>query len=149
VLLRGQDNNILTQIGLVVLVGLACKNAILIVEFAKQAEDELKLDRFAAAAHAARVRLRPILMTSFAFILGVAPLVIATGAGAEARRALGTAVFAGMIGVTVFGLLLTPAFYVICRRLSLGRQPSTAGRATRENETPMPIIASPEGDVHS
>ena len=89
VLLRGQDNNILTQIGLVVLVGLACKNAILIVEFAKQAEDQLKLDRFAAAAHAARLRLRPILMTSFAFILGVAPLVIATGAGAEARRALG------------------------------------------------------------
>jgi len=149
VLLRGQDNNILTQIGLVVLVGLACKNAILIVEFAKQAEDELKLDRFAAAAHAARVRLRPILMTSFAFILGVAPLVIATGAGAEARRALGTAVFAGMIGVTVFGLLLTPAFYVICRRLSLGRQPSTAGRATRTTETPVPIIASPEGDAHS
>ena len=149
VLLRGQDNNILTQIGLVVLVGLACKNAILIVEFAKQAEDELKLDRFAAAAHAARVRLRPILMTSFAFILGVAPLVIATGAGAEARRALGTAVFAGMIGVTVFGLLLTPAFYVICRRLSLGRQPSTAGRAARATETPVPIIASPEGDVHS
>ena len=126
VLLRGQDNNILTQIGLVVLVGLACKNAILIVEFAKQAEDQLRLDRFAAAAHAARLRLRPILMTSFAFILGVAPLVIATGAGAEARQALGTAVFAGMLGVTLFGLLLTPVFYVVCRRLSLGRQPSTA-----------------------
>ena len=149
VLLRGQDNNILTQIGLVVLVGLACKNAILIVEFAKQAEDELKLDRFAAAAHAARVRLRPILMTSFAFILGVAPLVIATGAGAEARRALGTAVFAGMIGVTFFGLLLTPAFYVICRRLSLGRQPLTTGRATGATETPLPIIASPDGEPHS
>ena len=112
VLLRGQDNNILTQIGLVVLVGLACKNAILIVEFAKQAEDQLGLDRFAAAAHAARLRLRPILMTSFAFILGVVPLVIASGAGSEARQALGTAVFAGMIGVTLFGLLFTPAFYV-------------------------------------
>ena len=95
VLLRGQDNNILTQIGLVVLVGLACKNAILIVEFAKQAEDQLGLDRFQAAAHAAQQRLRPILMTSFAFILGVAPLVVASGAGAEARQALGTAVFAG------------------------------------------------------
>jgi multidrug efflux pump len=147
VLLRGQDNNILTQIGLVVLVGLACKNAILIVEFAKQAEDELKLDRFAAAAHAARVRLRPILMTSFAFILGVAPLVIATGAGAEARRALGTAVFAGMLGVTLFGLLLTPAFYVICRRLSLLRRPSTGGREASAAETPVPVIASPDGDV--
>jgi hydrophobe/amphiphile efflux-1 (HAE1) family protein len=121
VLLRGQDNNILTQIGLVVLVGLACKNAILIVEFARQAEDQLGLDRFDAAAHAARLRLRPILMTSFAFILGVAPLVVATGAGAEARQALGTAVFAGMIGVTFFGLLFTPAFYVVCRRLSLRR----------------------------
>ena len=108
VLLRGQDNNILTQIGLVVLVGLACKNAILIVEFAKQAEDQLGLDRFEAAAHAARQRLRPILMTSFAFILGVAPLVVASGAGSEARQALGTAVFAGMLGVTLFGLLLTP-----------------------------------------
>ena len=106
VLLRGQDNNILTQIGLVVLVGLACKNAILIVEFAKQAEDQLGLDRFEAAAHAARLRLRPILMTSFAFILGVVPLVVAEGAGAEARQALGTAVFAGMLGVTLFGLLL-------------------------------------------
>ena len=122
VLLRGQDNNILTQIGLVVLVGLACKNAILIVEFAKQAEDQLGLDRFEAAAHAARQRLRPILMTSFAFILGVAPLVVATGAGAEARQALGTAVFAGMIGVTFFGLLFTPVFYVVCRRLVFPRR---------------------------
>ena len=130
VLLRGQDNNILTQIGLVVLVGLACKNAILIVEFAKQAEDQLGLDRFAAAAHAARLRLRPILMTSFAFILGVAPLVVASGAGSEARQALGTAVFSGMLGVTFFGLLFTPAFYVVCRRLATGRQPSVAHPAT-------------------
>jgi hydrophobe/amphiphile efflux-1 (HAE1) family protein len=119
VLLRGQDNNLLTQIGLVVLVGLACKNAILIVEFAKQAEDRLGLDALEAAVHAARLRLRPILMTSFAFILGVVPLVIAEGAGAEARQALGTAVFAGMIGVTLFGLLFTPVFYVVCRRLAL------------------------------
>jgi HAE1 family hydrophobic/amphiphilic exporter-1 len=110
--LRGFDNNILTQIGLVVLVGLAAKNAILIVEFAKQAEDR-GLDRRAAAEEAARTRLRPILMTSFAFILGVVPLVIASGPGSEMRQALGTAVFFGMIGVTIFGLLFTPVFYVI------------------------------------
>ncbi len=110
--LRGFDNNILTQIGLVVLVGLAAKNAILIVEFAKQAE-ERGLERHAAAEEAARTRLRPILMTSFAFILGVVPLVIASGPGAEMRQALGTAVFFGMIGVTIFGLLFTPVFYVI------------------------------------
>jgi HAE1 family hydrophobic/amphiphilic exporter-1 len=110
--LRGFDNNILTQIGLVVLVGLAAKNAILIVEFAKQAE-ERGMERHAAAEEAARTRLRPILMTSFAFILGVVPLVIASGPGAEMRQALGTAVFFGMIGVTIFGLLFTPVFYVI------------------------------------
>ena len=117
VLLRGMDNNILTQIGLVVLVGLASKNAILIVEFAKQAEDE-GMTTFDAAIEAARLRLRPILMTSFAFILGVVPLVTATGAGAEMRQALGTAVFFGMIGVTIFGLLFTPVFYYTCRKLS-------------------------------
>ena len=115
--LRGMDNNILTQIGLVVLIGLAAKNAILIVEFAKQAEDR-GLSRWDAAVEAAHTRLRPILMTSFAFILGVLPLVIATGPGAEMRQALGTAVFFGMIGVTAFGLLFTPVFYVICRFLS-------------------------------
>ncbi|MEW5688321.1 MAG: multidrug efflux RND transporter permease subunit [Pseudomonadota bacterium] len=115
--LRGFDNNILTQIGLVVLIGLAAKNAILIVEFAKQAE-ERGLDRWGAAVEAAHTRLRPILMTSFAFILGVLPLVIASGPGAEMRQALGTAVFFGMIGVTAFGLLFTPVFYVICRFLS-------------------------------
>ncbi len=115
--LRGMDNNILTQIGLVVLIALAAKNAILVVEFAKQAEDEQGLSPVEAAIQAAQVRLRPILMTSFAFILGAVPLVIATGAGAELRQALGTAVFFGMTGVTGFGLLFTPTFYVVCRAL--------------------------------
>jgi len=113
---RGLDNNILTQIGLIVLIGLAAKNAILIVEFAKQAE-ERGASAVEAAIEAARRRLRPILMTSFAFILGVLPLVFATGAGAELRQALGTAVFFGMIGVTFFGLVFTPTFYVVCRTL--------------------------------
>jgi hydrophobe/amphiphile efflux-1 (HAE1) family protein len=112
--LRGIDRNILVEIGLVVLVGLAAKNAILIVEFAKQAEEEGK-SRFEAAVVAARTRLRPILMTSLAFILGVVPLVFATGAGAEMRQSLGTAVFSGMIGVTLFGLVFTPVFYVLSR----------------------------------
>jgi HAE1 family hydrophobic/amphiphilic exporter-1 len=115
--LRGQDNNILTQIGLVVLIGLAAKNAILIVEFAKQAEAR-GLSRFDAAVDAAHTRLRPILMTSFAFILGVLPLVTASGPGGELRQALGTAVFFGMLGVTGFGLVFTPVFYVVCRFLS-------------------------------
>ncbi len=111
---RGMDNNLITQIGLVVLIGLAAKNAVLIVEFAKQQEDEGK-DRFAAAVEAARLRLRPILMTSFAFILGVLPLARAHGPGAEMRQTLGTAVFAGMLGVTILGLFLTPVFYVVIR----------------------------------
>ena len=117
VLLRGMDNNILTQIGFVVLIGLAAKNAILIVEFARQAE-ERGVSRQDAAVQAARTRLRPILMTSFAFILGVLPLVLATGAGAEMRQALGTAVFFGMLGVTLFGLLFTPVFYVLVRAMA-------------------------------
>lgn len=115
--LRGMDNNILTQVGLVVLIGLAAKNAILIVEFAKQAEEEEGMSTVDAAIHAARVRLRPILMTSLAFIFGVIPLAIATGPGQEMRQALGTAVTFGMLGVTIFGLLFTPVFYVICRKL--------------------------------
>ncbi len=102
--------DIFVQIGLVVLVGLACKNAILIVEFAKQLHQEGK-PRLEATVEASQLRLRPILMTSFAFILGVFPLVIATGAGAEMRRSLGTAVFAGMFGVTLFGIFLTPVFF--------------------------------------
>jgi hydrophobe/amphiphile efflux-1 (HAE1) family protein len=126
VILRGQDNNILTQVGFIVLIGLAAKNAILIVEFAKQLEDQGR-DRFTAAVEAARLRLRPILMTSFAFIFGVAPLVWAIGAGAELRQTLGTAVFAGMIGVTFFGLIFTPAFYVVCRWIAnLGRRRAPA-----------------------
>jgi multidrug efflux pump subunit AcrB len=114
VVLRGQDNNILTQVGFIVLIALAAKNAILIVEFAKQLEDQGR-DKFQAAVEAARLRLRPILMTSFAFIFGVMPLVWAVGAGAELRQTLGTTVFAGMIGVTFFGVIFTPAFYVITR----------------------------------
>jgi multidrug efflux pump len=112
--LAAMDVNIFVQVGFVVLVGLACKNAILIVEFARdrQLEGASRLD---AAVEAAQVRLRPIVMTSFAFILGVLPLVIAQGAGAEMRRTLGTAVFAGMIGVTLFGIFLTPVFYYVIR----------------------------------
>ena len=111
------DNNVFTQIGLIVLVGLACKNAILIVEFAKVKQDE-GLSAADAAIAAAKLRLRPILMTSIAFIAGVFPLVVSHGAGAEMRRAMGVAVFSGMIGVTLFGLFLTPVFYVI-----LGKRP--------------------------
>jgi len=117
VVLRGQDNNILTQVGFVVLIGLAAKNAILIVEFAKQLEDAGR-NTLDAAVEAAHLRLRPILMTSFAFILGVTPLVWAVGAGAELRQTLGTAVFSGMIGVTAFGLIFTPVFYVVTRWLA-------------------------------
>ncbi len=115
--LRGTDNNILTQVGMVVLIGLAAKNAILIVEFARQAQDLKGEAAEKAAEEAARTRLRPILMTSFAFIFGVAPLAFGKGAGWEMRQALGTAVFFGMIGVTAFGLLFTPVFYVVCRRI--------------------------------
>jgi hydrophobe/amphiphile efflux-1 (HAE1) family protein len=130
VVLRGQDNNILTQVGFIALIGLAAKNAILIVEFAKQLEDQGR-DRLAAAIEAARLRLRPILMTSLAFIFGVMPMVWAVGAGAELRQVLGTTVFAGMIGVTIFGLIFTPVFYVACRWLAvhLRRRPRAAPQA--------------------
>ncbi|MEL6759523.1 MAG: multidrug efflux RND transporter permease subunit [Myxococcota bacterium] len=120
VVLRGMDMNILVQIGFVVLIGLAAKNAILIVEFAKQAQDR-GASRIDAAVEAARLRLRPIVMTSFAFILGVVPLMIASGAGYEMRQALGTAVFSGMLGVTFFGLVFTPVFYVITQKLSAAK----------------------------
>ncbi len=115
--LTGGDNNIFTQIGLIVLVGLACKNAILIVEFARDGEAQ-GASAWDAVIEACRLRLRPILMTSLAFIMGVTPLVFSSGAGSEMRHAMGLAVFAGMIGVTIFGLLLTPVFYLVIRRLS-------------------------------
>jgi len=109
------DVSLFTQIGFVVLIGLASKNAILIVEFAKQAQEK-GAPRREAILDACRLRLRPILMTSFAFILGVVPLVVAEGAGAEMRRSLGTAVFGGMLGVTLFGIFLTPVFYYVLKR---------------------------------
>ena len=112
VILAKMDINIFTQVGFIVLVGLACKNAILIVEFARDRQQE-GASRFDAAVEAAKVRLRPIMMTSFAFILGVVPLMISEGAGAEMRRTLGVAVFAGMLGVTLFGIFLTPVFYYV------------------------------------
>lgn len=116
--IMGMDNNILTQVGLIVLVGLASKNAILIVEFARHLEQK-GTPLYEATIAASKLRLRPILMTSFAFILGVIPLAIATGAGAEMRQALGVTVFSGMLGVTFFGLIFTPVFYVLCRKLSM------------------------------
>jgi Cu/Ag efflux pump CusA len=140
---RGLPIDILAQIGFVVLVGLAAKNAILIVEFARQKQDDGAAPG-EAAVHAARTRLRPILMTSFAFILGVAPLAVATGAGAEMRQSLGTAVLFGMLGVTGFGLLFTPAFYTFVRKLGRKERavervsdvsPYSASRGDREEAT--------------
>lgn len=131
VMLRGMDNNILTQVGLIVLVGLSAKNAILIVEFAKQAQEEKGMSPIDAAVDACRLRLRPILMTAFAFILGVVPLMIATGPGSEMRQALGTAVFFGMSGVTFLGLFFTPVFYVALRRIFPGR--------TKDVESAKPV----------
>jgi multidrug efflux pump subunit AcrB len=112
VLIASMDINIFTQVGFVVLIGLACKNAILIVEFAK-VQREAGVERYQATLAACQLRLRPIIMTSFAFILGVVPLVLAEGAGAEMRRTLGTCVFSGMLGVTLFGIFLTPVFYYV------------------------------------
>jgi HAE1 family hydrophobic/amphiphilic exporter-1 len=131
VVIRGLDNNILVQIGLIVLVGLAAKNAILIVEFARQGE-ERGASPVEAVIEACRLRLRPILMTAFAFILGVLPLMIAQGAGAEMRQSLGTAVFSGMLGVTFFGLFLTPVFYVALRALFARRRSAPAEAETGE-----------------
>jgi hydrophobe/amphiphile efflux-1 (HAE1) family protein len=131
---RGMPIDILAQIGFVVLVGLAAKNAILIVEFARQGQDAGS-SAADAAVHAARTRLRPILMTSLAFILGVAPLVFATGAGAEMRQSLGTTVFGGMLGVTGFGLLFTPAFYTLVQHIGFGRRREPAG-----DQRPIPDV---------
>jgi hydrophobe/amphiphile efflux-1 (HAE1) family protein len=144
------DNNVFTQIGLLVLVGLACKNAILIVEFARDLERQGR-DRLSAALEAARIRLRPILMTSFAFIAGVIPLVIASGAGAEMRRVMGIAVFSGMLGVTFFGLLFTPLFYVLIRGLVAKRSrlrelPSNDVRPLRPRDRILPTGS--EGGAH-
>jgi multidrug efflux pump len=144
VMLRGMDNNIFTQIGFVVLAGLSAKNAVLIVEFAKQQQEHGK-GRVEAALEAARLRLRPILMTSFAFILGVVPLVIAEGAGSEMRRALGTTVFFGMLGVTFFGLFLTPVFFVSIRWVTdrfFGPPHARHRKATPlAEEEPQPVVS--------
>jgi multidrug efflux pump subunit AcrB len=140
------DINIFVQVGFIVLVGLASKNAILVVEFARELQKTVGMTPFEATIVASKTRLRPIIMTSFAFILGVAPLVVASGAGAEMRRTLGTAVFAGMLGVTGFGLLLTPVFYYVIERV-FRRQPaartpeSPAGRAAPQ-EPPAQLAAA-------
>jgi multidrug efflux pump len=139
VALAGMDVNIFVQVGFVVLVGLACKNAILIVEFARDRQQE-GASRFDAAVEAARVRLRPIIMTSLAFVLGVFPLVIAHGAGAEMRRTLGTAVFAGMIGVTLFGIVLTPVFYSVVRWFT-GRGPVSPALPHEPDRQSLPDVA--------
>jgi len=125
------DNNIFTKIGLAVLIGLACKNAILIVEFARDLEEAGK-GIVEAAIEACRLRLRPILMTSFAFIAGVTPLVLASGAGAEVRYVMGVTVVAGMLGVTFFGLFFTPVFYVVLRKLVERRKGRRAARLAAE-----------------
>ncbi|MFN9472684.1 efflux RND transporter permease subunit, partial [Acidovorax sp.] len=145
------DNNVFTQIGLIVLVGLSAKNAILIVEFARELEFAGRTP-VQAAIEASRLRLRPILMTSLAFVMGVLPLVLSTGAGAEMRSAMGVAVFAGMIGVTAFGLFLTPVFYVVLRRLAGNRPLANHGSHTAPlTDAPgpgavaHPILAAPRG----
>jgi multidrug efflux pump len=133
VVMARMDINIFTQVGFIVLVGLACKNAILIVEFAKARHDD-GVDRHTATLEACALRLRPIMMTSFAFILGVVPLVLAVGAGAEMRRTLGTAVFAGMLGVTLFGIFLTPVFYYVIQWFN----DRWMARPSEEGEQPAP-----------
>jgi len=135
------DNNVFTQIGLLVLVGLACKNAILIVEFAKHLQEDRGMDATSAVLEAAHLRLRPILMTSFAFIMGVIPLVLAQGSGAEVRHAMGVTVFAGMLGVTCFGLLLTPVFFVLIRGLT---ERVSQVKAEKPERAPLGIGQGPE-----
>jgi multidrug efflux pump len=134
--ITGSDNNIFTQIALLVLVGLACKNAILIVEFAKACRDE-GVVKEQAALEACKLRFRPILMTSFAFIMGVLPLVFATGAGSEMRQALGIPVFSGMIGVTFFGLLFSPVFYVVLQGFAERKAKNNAKTVVENHEKPL------------
>jgi multidrug efflux pump len=141
VFLKGSDNNVLTQIGFIVLVGLACKNAILIVEFARDGM-ERGLSPVDAAIEACRLRLRPILMTSFAFIMGVVPLVTATGAGSEMRQAIGIAVFSGMLGVTLFGLFLTPVFFVTIEKAVQKRSGEDPGSAAAPTPTSGPALTT-------
>ncbi|HTU26659.1 MAG TPA: efflux RND transporter permease subunit, partial [Pirellulales bacterium] len=143
------DINIFTQVGFVVLIGLACKNAILIVEFAKAQREEGQ-SRYQATLEACKLRLRPIVMTSFAFILGVVPLVIAVGAGSEMRRTLGTAVFGGMLGVTLFGIFLTPVFYYVIewfadvrRWLNDRKMDATGGWLGRGKRPKVTVVTSP------
>jgi multidrug efflux pump len=146
--LMGMDINIFTQIGFVVLVGLASKNAILIVEFAKM-KRESGLPRYESTLEACRLRLRPILMTSFAFILGVLPLVLSSGAGAEMRRSLGTAVFSGMLGVTLFGIFLTPVFFYLIQWAMDRRQrarPTIGSEAA--SPVDLPLIQPRSGGSH-
>jgi multidrug efflux pump len=145
------DNNIFTQIAFVVLVGLACKNAILIVEFARELEERGRTT-VQAVVEACRLRLRPILMTSIAFIAGVIPLVLSSGAGAEMRQAMGIAVMSGMIGVTVFGLVLTPVFYVVLRKLAGGQIKHRGGSepgTTHGDGPPPPAPTNVTGGSHA
>ena len=144
--LDGGDNNVFTQIGLIVLVGLSAKNAILIVEFARELEWAGRTP-VQAAIEASRLRLRPILMTSLAFVMGVLPLVLSTGAGAEMRQAMGVAVFAGMIGVTAFGLFLTPVFYVLLRRMAGNRPLKRHGEAPEAQGAAVPVPALGHSDA--
>ena len=139
--LAGMDVSLFTQIGFVVLVGLASKNAILIVEFAKQSQ-ESGVPRREATLEACRLRLRPILMTSFAFIFGVVPLVIAEGAGAEMRRSLGTAVFSGMLGVTLFGIFLTPVFYYVIQWFGTAQPPAAHHESHKEHPQLVEMASS-------
>jgi multidrug efflux pump subunit AcrB len=148
VVMRRMDINIFTQIGFIVLVGLACKNAILIVEYAKS-QREQGVPRYQATLEAVKLRLRPIVMTSFAFILGVVPLVISEGAGAEMRRTLGTAVFAGMLGVTLFGIFLTPVFYYVIQRFSDWRAERRARFAEEEDEEDGELVPARAGSGDS
>ncbi len=145
--LSGGDNNVFTQIGLIVLVGLSAKNAILIVEFARELEFAGRTP-VQAAIEASRLRLRPILMTSLAFVMGVLPLVLSTGAGSEMRKAMGVAVFAGMIGVTAFGLFLTPVFYVVLRRLAGNLPLKQHGESTMSGDPASPATGGGAGHVH-